>query len=148
MTNFMDSMSQMRERKPFLSSMLSLGPTLIYSLVVFIILRSKVESFGPYSFTYFHIFVGCLFMFYFERKLKTKSKMLYSFVVLIHTLFLIFIFIMTVYTFFLGTRFLEMLENQKYFEEEKLFAYYFNKKIGFGIALIVLILVQVQFIYK
>ena len=83
-------------------------------------------------------------MFYFEYKMTKNSSLIYYFCALIHMIYFFGLFILTMYTFFLRTSFLDYLENQQMVDELAAFTFYFDKKIGFGIGVLILLLIQVR----
>ena len=146
MANFMESLSQNIQRYPLFFSAFTLGPNFIFFFTTFFIIRSKTSSVGYYTMCFLHISVFTLFMIYFEFKMVLQVRGTYFFCLLAHILFLVLLFIIIVYTFFLGDSFIDFLTDYNYIDEVTAFQYYFSKKTGFGIAVIILFILQVSYI--
>lgn len=144
MNSLMESISQNMRRFPLIFSGLTLGPLFIFCVASFSAIRAQTTSVGFYSMCFIHISVFSIYMAYFEYKMTTKIKSAYYFCVVMHFLLLFLIFVMLVYSFFLGDSFLKFLKDYNYMEEVKAFQYYFDNKTAFGIGLIILFLIQVS----
>ena len=144
MSNFMNSISQNIQRYPKIFSILTLGPMFLFSIVTFFVLRTRTNSVGQYTMCFFHFVVFTLFMIYFEYKMSLCIKSIYYLCLSLHIIFIILLFIMIVYTFFFGISFVEYLKQYNMIDESVAFEYYFRKKIGFGIAIIIIFILQVR----
>lgn len=144
MANILDSISQNMQRYPLLFSGITLGAVFVFSIVTFFVLRAQTNALGYYTMSFFHICVFSLYMVYFEFKMTLHIRSAFYFCLAAHLLFLLILFIMLVYTFFLGDSFILFLQDYNYVDEVTAFKYYFSRKIGFGIGLSALFLIQVH----